>query len=701
MTKTAIAIVAVICGVLLGAIGTWSVYRNGAQFAGSTERTVVRDIVAAPKVSEPEAEKLRDEGFKSLTSIEAIFELPSEFNRTEALYALAGRSGAAKLQDLIFAAERIADAPERANALGVLFFRLTEVDPESALALSRTSYFRGDKSIERTVWNTWGRKNLADALIAAKIQAPAAARDFAAQSLFDAFGNMGNEITERIETELGIAPDRNNRARYLYRLADHSPAEAIAYINTALQGEDQRMAASWLANYLAQTGARSAMQFAELFDHPASAAAYKASLQAESARLDPLAVIETALAKGGNFSRTPEFHFAIQALAASDLDAAKQMFANSTSSEARQMFAQAIVERLAESDPGAALAWMRANNADLDDQAMLELQALMHVAQQDPRLALTEALAIDNQQRRQQAVSVVISQVAQINPESAIEYLTMIDSGPLRDAAMQEIAQNWFQTDSNAAINWVLSHDDKTVDQILGSSAWMLVQTDLDAALRLLPKLGPGNQAVWRQQIAEQLVQTRSGAAAMNFVAQFQGEPDYPALQAAVIGNIANRDFSLARQMAEQIADSNTRDMAYLQLVGRQGGQSPQEALAVLPQIRNDAQRTQAASMLAMQWYASEPEAAYQWARSLPAGAEYDGAVLALSQQWTEPTADQLRLIDSITDPDVKGQAKVARVYHLYQTDPALARKVLDDADIPEHLRKEAEILLNRSFGRY
>ena len=73
----------------------------------------------------------------NFASIEEVVALPTEFARSSALYAIAGRSDSADVQNLIFEANRIADDEERVRLLGILFFRLAETDPRSALALAR------------------------------------------------------------------------------------------------------------------------------------------------------------------------------------------------------------------------------------------------------------------------------------------------------------------------------------------------------------------------------------------------------------------------------------------------------------------------------------------------------------------------------------------------------------------------------------
>ncbi len=81
--------------------------------------------------------KHREDRYEALQSIDQIYVLPSEFGRAEALYALAGRSDSGGVQNLIFEANRIANSEERSGALNILFFRLAELDPQSALARVR------------------------------------------------------------------------------------------------------------------------------------------------------------------------------------------------------------------------------------------------------------------------------------------------------------------------------------------------------------------------------------------------------------------------------------------------------------------------------------------------------------------------------------------------------------------------------------
>ena len=208
-------------GALLGALATYGLIRLPAPAPAPTfspEPEIVRDIVDVPKVSVPEAEKLRAEQYVGLTTIEDIYALPSEFGRAEALYILAGRSDSGEIQSLLFDANRIANEQDRQGAVNILFFRLAELDSQSALAMARTPEFASERRYEARVWATWGRADLDEALAAAKSQSSHKHRNAAAQSLFSAFGYMGNDITDYIEEELDIKPNSVNKLKNRVKL---------------------------------------------------------------------------------------------------------------------------------------------------------------------------------------------------------------------------------------------------------------------------------------------------------------------------------------------------------------------------------------------------------------------------------------------------------------------------------------------------
>ncbi len=685
-------------GILIGILAMLAADRFAPSRNQSPEE-IVRDIADVPKMELATAEKHRSEQYTSLTRIEEIVALPTEFARSSALYAIAGRSSSGEVQNLIFEANRIADDEERVQLLEILFFRLAEADPASALALARTDSFSGVKSIERTVWRAWARKDLDDALFAAKTQTSVAHQNSAAQSLYAAFGFMGNDITDRIEAELGIGPDRSSRGRFLYQLADKSPAEAIAFINGLDRGVEQQDYVSWLAYYVSLRDPTDALRYADLFAVAADGDRYRMIINSNMARENPHAVIQSVLAGGQSNPSRGEFYSAVRSLASTDIEAAIRYFEQTRSSDHRRAFGTAIAAELAKKDPAEALAWAREN--DSGRFPTLQMTVLGNIAETDPQLALTEALATPNVEARSNLIGNIVQRIARKDPTEAIVFLDQIPNGPQKLEAAQNLASTWMREDPDAAIEWILDQDDETAGHMIQMVSHRLVNDDLDMAMRLLPRLDEAQQTALRHRIAATLAESRSPGEAQAFVQQFEGQPGYEQLQASVIAGVARKDAMMAKQLADQLPHGRARDMAYVEVIAQQARRNPAEALRWLNNISDEQVRSSATGQLAAHWYSNDPAGATHWAKNLPPGPSRDDAIMHLSFQWSTPTDEQANLIASIADRDKRGQAKIRHIYRVVQTDPVKARELLQDEDIPSYMRQQAEQLIAQYGIRY
>ena len=685
-------------GVLLGIIATLAITQASRTLAPSSGQ-VVRDIVDIPQMTETVAEQHRAEQYTGLDTIQEILALPTEFARSEALHVLAGRSAPGTVRNLVLEANRIADEMEREAVLIVLFSRLTELDPQAALLLSRDERFAGLASLEDTVWRVWARNDLDDALFAARTQTRFAEQRGAARSLYQAFGYLGNETTARIETELGIEPDRATRARYLYRLADQSPAEAITYINGLARDEERREAISWLAYYLSLGDPNEALRYADLFENAMEGARFTSILEGDILRSEPASAIEEMLAGSVDNRMWGQVQQAVVELASTDLDAVLGYYEQARSEQHRHILGAAIVTELAKRDPSAALAWARAN--DRGRMPVLAMSALQEIAKSDPQRALDEALAMSNFQTRSMLVGNVVQQAAMSDPTVAVALLEQIDDEEQRLAISQGLVQTWVQTDADAALEWILGQDKESSERLMMQAVNGLVHSDVDAAIRLLPKLGDRQQADARRRIVETLSRTRSIDEVQAFVLQYQGQPDYDQLQATAASAVAQYDTALARQLASQIQDRAVRDSAYMQIITQQADWNAAEALGWLEGVADETTRSRAVAQVAVGWYRQDPAAATQWIATMPQGAGRDGAILQLAGAWAEPTAQQTALIDGIGDPEIRSQAKLRQIYAVMRTDPDKARAMLDDEDISDQQRAEVEQMMSRSGLRF
>ncbi len=690
-------LLAALAGLAVGAVLTWIVVAPDEYRIDEPTVEIVRDIQDVPKMSVVAAEKHREDRYEALQSIDQIYALPSEFGRAEALYALAGRSDSGGVQNLTFEANRIANSEERSGALNILFFRLAELDPQSALALTRTEYFRGDKNHERRVWISWGRRDLDGALAAANAESLSSRKSSAAQSLFVAFGYMGNEITDRIEKELGVKPDRNTRGQFIYRLADESPAKAIAFINAMETGVTQQEMVSWLAFHMARHHPESASSYSVLFDNSLYKVSYERIIASNVAAENPAQILDRMLASGRAGLSRSEIYSAMRGVARGDLDVAMSYYARMRTTEEKNFMADSIANALADKDVDAALAWARDN--DSGDMPELEMQVLQHLARRDLARAIAETGNTANAQIRSNMLTTIIQAAARTNPQEAIEYLSLIEDPNTRDAVAQTTLSSWVRADSDAAVDWLLAQDRETAGQYLNGSARSFLRTSVDAAVRLLPLVDDRKQQNWRYEIARAMTTERTASEAMSFIRQFEGEPGYGNLQTAVIAGIAENDILTARQMADQLPNGDDKDNAYAQLVGARAASHPREAVAWLGLINDEAAKGRAAAGAASQWYRSDPAGAQQWVRNLPLGSMRDDAIAGLVNQWRDFGVEQEELISSMTDDGKRNQARVRQIYRVMQRDPARARQLLDGLDLPSHERQRIETALNTRYN--
>jgi len=681
---TAIIIASLLTGALLGAVGTYFYLPTNpaAKFAQTPER----DIQSVPEVSLAEAEVHRADRYASITTIEDTLALPTDFAETEALYVIAGRGDSDEVQNLIHQAARIKDRHDRKAALGILFLRLTELDPYSALAIARTPAFRRDESFERSVWVAWGRLDLDAALVAAA-EGTSAQRNLAAQSLYASMRDLDEAKIQTIKSALGIAPGRSARAQRLYALADESPAAAIRYVESLGSTSEQYEQFGWLAQHLSRNGQVEPASIAELIQSRTSRQIFEQSLMAYGAQRDPESALQQYLSGPKNGRTQNQAYVAFQQLAQQDPEKAIEYLDKMPSGDTRQRLVTIAAAALAKTDPRMALEWARQNDSSNRQTALMSVVA--QIAQSDPQLALTEAQSISNPQMRGQAISNVLLIAAQTDPARAAQALETINDKESRRAVLGQLGASWAQTDFEGAVAWVssLPADDQRI--AMTSMGRNLVHDNVDAAIELLERFPSTDSTRLRTQIAQSLAQHRSIESAQSFISQYKGTADYGKLQVAVVSSAASTDPVRAMQLAKSVEDDRARDQLYASIVGQQAARDPQQALRWMESISSPQARSQAVSQIAQSWYSQDPTAAESWVQSLPRGAARDDAIFATSALQRRSPGEQLDLIRTIDDESKRKQAMIFYAQRVGRSDPAEAERILMELDFTDAEREQ------------
>lgn len=673
---------------LAGAAATFVLVSPDASAPGSAlaDSPLIGNV---PTVSLAEAESHRDNRYRSIHTIEDTLALPGDFAQTEALYALAGRSDSAGVQNLIFQANGIADRLDRKAALDILFSRLTELDPRSALALCRTGEFRAERHLEAGVWQTWGKADLDAALAGAAALESPFERSLAAQALYAAYGYAGNDATDLIERVLGIAPNSQTRAAWLFHLSERDPAEAVAAVNALPDPTQQQEYATYLGRHLGRLNGLAAARHGDMLRGPGVRQVYRRAVTAAAAEADPETILDELLAGRPGMEQTRESARALQTLASRDIEKALGYLDRIDNPQHRAMLANAIGPALAAADPDRAILWAKEN--DRGRHGGLVSVVLGAIASTRPKKAIDEAQQLLNANERQQALSMIAMTLSQREPQQAVELLDRIERPGDRKNVARNIASMWLHSDPDAAVSWMLQQGGSERDTMLSMSAHVLAQSDLDSAMRWLPRLDEKSQTVWRAQIASNLAAQRSPAEALQFISRYEGSAEYPQLLASVVNGIAQTDMQTALQMAERVPEGLQRDGLYTGLIGRYGRQDPERAASILDSIADDGHRAQATSMLVMSWSHSDPAGAQQWAERLPRGDRRDDAVVQLASNWDELTPSRRLLVNSIGNLEKRRQALMMAVQRIARTDPQQAETMMRELDLTDDERRQLQ----------
>lgn len=690
--------IGVVAGIIAGSAATYLLVQGNGDSPYRPLFTQPRPIQDVPKISTEAAENLRDDAYLEVKTIEDTLSLPTDFAQTEALYTLAGRSDARAVQDLIYQSNQIADAADRRAALQILFSRLTELDPPSALALSRTSEYSSSRRLEGTVWIEWGKNDIHNALIAASELETDARRSLAAQALYSAYGGDGNNLNiAQIEDALGIPPDRNTKAQYLYSLADESPAQAIAYLEGQTSLQDQQVLTYWLASYLGRTSPESAQQYADFFTNPHNRESYKRYVTAAASESSPEATIDKALSSGDQRQRMMATAALVQ-IATRDPDKAIAYMSQATTRQEIQMFATAIAQGMAQSDPDRAMQW--ALEQDIDGRQNIYSNVLTAIAQNDPRRALDAAMTVENSAVRRRALQSVLGTVAHTDPLLAVSYLEQIDNKEIEQAVAHSVVSRWARSDPQAAIEWVLAHDEPDQRRLLMNIGSSIIHQDTKAAIRLLPRLDDKTANNWRVQIAASLATYASVAETQAFFAQYKGQDNYKDMLRSAVQGFANSDYQAALQMIHALPDGVEKDSVLNSLAQQRLEVDPADSVRLISMMTSPEQRVSATSQVVRNWHRVDPDGAATWARNLPRGQQRDAAIVGLAGAWDDVTPSRKMLLKSIGDVDQRQQAQLSVVYKVARTNPASAERLVLEFDFTDEYRQHAKQALQQSQMR-
>ena len=493
----------------------------------------------------------------------AVLAISGDFARRRALYNLAARSDGDRLRALIDDAAQVSDRSDRETTLAIFFRRYGEIDPQAALAIANSVPYAKIDRYRDTVWQTWARNNLDDALRAVDKLQDRADKLAAVQSVYAAHDYMGNERTDRIFSQTGIEQSRQTRLRYLRVLLRDSPVHVVNFINTEPSRLRRDEYINWFGYALDVSDPDAAYSYVESFNSPGDRALYKSTIDGRFSRLNPVDTVWRALAQGETGPNS-NFHSAMTELAAQDVDAAIEIYGKIESSNAKVLAAYVIAGELANTNPRRALTWLRSLEDIRTDQ--IEESLLATIAVSDPGFALETVLAFPAT-RRESAISKMLLSVAMSSPEDAANLVALIPDDVEMSQSLRMLGGLWLNKNPSAAIGWLESLESGQAADIAAFSVRTAMKTQPDTAIRLLSFLDEKEAASSARFIVSELAATGDVNWALSVAEKLRAR-DIEGLEPSLAEGLANHDRDRAVQFVQQLPEQATRDAAAARVAG-------------------------------------------------------------------------------------------------------------------------------------
>lgn len=517
----------------------------------------------------------------NINSVQGAMRHSGGFAQLDALYTLAASSDGMEVQAFIFEADELDDAISRRSALIVLFSRLVELDPKSAIAIARSPRFANDRRYESEVWTEWGRIEMTAALDAAKQVRGSSDRNLVAQALFNANRQADLDLMQKIGEEMGVQPNRNSQTQFAVQLSNRSIEEALDYINTIPSSMDQQGIANVVGAYLGRRKPSAARKHADHLRLPDTRRSYLANVERGAGASDPRSAVDSALSNSVGPIRQQKTINAMTEYAKIDARGAAAYLANIENPTLRMAVENAIVSPMAMQDPAFAMQW--AQKRDPTGRRGLYSVALAQTAVADPNAAFESAMDVENRTARQLAMQRVLSVIGQLEPQRAVDMLDLIRDEQDLQKAHAMVAQSWIQSDSDAAIDWLTA--DPRINEVAFCQqiAPILAKTDVDAARRLWGSLDGVAAEILQAQIVDQLATQRSVQETMTFIDEIDDADQKRTLRLrAIVPLAASSPDEAIEWMLAQPRDPET-DSYIIMVVARTDSERAERLMQEIP----------------------------------------------------------------------------------------------------------------------
>lgn len=294
-------------------------------------------------------------------------------------------------------------------------------------------------------------------------------------------------------------------------------------------------------------------------------------------------------------------------------------------SKARQRRREKSLERLANRDLPAAIAWWQAHSEEFPLGALLPL--MTRWAEVDPRAALQALLQVQDPDALATLVPRVLQPWLEKDWAAARAWIAGLPHGAIREAALH------IYLDSASFGHPVRASEGEPGDPL---SDLALIEDDLNPS---------SNKRRWIGNFLERLAQTNLPAV-LAWIESRPGDPDWRSeWQHAVFASAARKSPGATAEAVLALVPPRTeRELSQrrelLGMIARTlAERDPLAATRWTARITDQDQLASVQQAIASEWAGRDPAAAYRWALSLPGATAQEGPLLRIAERWLRTDA--------------------------------------------------------------
>lgn len=647
--------IGLIVGAVFGVSAMWLALFNNDDLALDTDASILDKIEHESKAI-PLSSSSEGQGDAGFHSIAEIMELKSDFEQTEALYVLAGRSDVRSLASLIKQADSIVDASDRNAALGILFSKLTDLNPLLAVEASQDTRFIANDNISHSIWRSWAREDLDAALKEVVALMPYDRKKDAVQAMYQAVGVFGNSKTEKIKRLTGIEPSQWALADSIERVAKQSLYEAINLVNKLSSPSDQKYVARRVAVVAAKSDPDNALHYTRSFNSVEARGRYRSSVLAVLGASSPQDALDQWVAGGyqkGDFQRTRS---AFRQLALEDFELAQSYVDEAPQSASKQTLISVLLAVKSSESASEALSLAEIYEGQGNKEVVRKFVGKMVGA--DPAAALQLLQGKPDIKNHKYYVAAALAGVAKQDIATALASVAGISDPGLKSLADLALLSAWSDFDVNSALDYALSLDDFALSS--GDARLYHVSldgADFDLGMRFIERYSKLNIGTYSSDFARGLLERYKSDELVALMQQYKGSEALEIIKPQVLRRVFESPNSNIERFIDTFWSADEKVAPYARYAQSLVSENPFKAFNLMNNLQGSENKIDFLSSVLP--YHRDIKAVKSWVGRLSDETVKDAAIVTLSHRLSADSNSDMRLVDSIQDQSLKEDAIV------------------------------------------